>query len=197
MAKLVSVKDFREAMNFPDSDQVNKCVAKALDSATLYIEAELRTKLSKVAGNVDKFPYSEYVEKAKANARSSLYLKNGFVDAASVVVSISDTLFPSGTSVNLASDLQSINAEKGLAYLDVANITESGFINVTYDSGFTEDIQGVLSGTPAWLVEAGIFMARELYRTDDEEVPFSGDLGVNKLLQPHVRLYGFTLYPMA
>lgn len=93
MAKIVSVKELREYLGYADTTQVNDCLSKALDSATLYIESILKTSLSLITTNEDIFDAQEYREKTSKGGRGSLYLSNGFIDESTVIANLSSSLY--------------------------------------------------------------------------------------------------------
>jgi len=200
VAKIISVKEFISLLGYPDTEQVTECAGKALEATTLYIEAILRTSLSLKTDNEDMYPLQEYLRVLDKSSRASLHLKNGFVDTTTVVVSTAVDLF-SWDSENILSAIAILaRHETGLVYLkrSECNIYNyCSYVKVKYTSGFEEDISGVLKNTPEWLKEAAIFIARELYRSDDAELDMDGDLGAMRLLEGHIRDYPLVVKPIS
>ena len=204
MAKIISVKTLREALGYDDSPQVNDCLSKALDSATLYIESIIKTSLTLNTTNEDIYDADEYREKTSRGGRGSLYLLNGFVDEATVVVSLATSLYDWSDEVIVDTTKVFTKGVKGVVYLDLTelNIGHTSYlggqpyIKVAYTSGFSKDASGVFKDTPDWMDESAKFIARELYRVDDDEVDLDGDLGAMRILENHIRKYGMTVDPL-
>ena len=200
MAKIISVKELRERLKYTDNTEVNNCLGIALDSATLYIEALLGTTLALKTDNEDLFVWKDYVDLLQKGASGSLFLRNGFVDSTGLVVELSSSMFDWTSPTSVVAGSYLLRNDKGLLYIDLEAITDMSFgiyglrnnqphIRVQYSSGFTEDVSGVFKDVPDWLQEAAVFVARELYRTDDDEVDIDGALGVMTILEHHIRKY--------
>jgi hypothetical protein len=198
MAKIISVKKLRDRLQFNDSDEINALLSKAIDSATLAIEAMLRTQLALKADNEELFLLSEYLDLCRGDSLGSCRLKNGYVDPNTVTVTYSYSMFEWTDAMILSNTDINVSTTNGLLYFNPGVLPyQSGYIKVNYTSGFTQDVSGVLVGVPDWLTECAMLAARELYRIDDLEVKLDSELGIAGMIIPHVRNYANTVKPVA
>ena len=202
MAKIISIKELRTALKYSDTDEVNACLGAALESATLYIEAYLKTKLTLISTNADLYPLSEYVTMLNRGSRAGLYLSNGNVDSSTIVVEISNDLYDWSSATALTSTDFILEADKGIVFIKRdALVSDNAYgtathIRVSYTSGFVEDVSKVFKNTPAWMDECAKFVARELYKSDDDSISMDGELGALRLLEHYIRVFAITLRPM-
>lgn len=190
MTALVSVETVRNRLALPDDNGVNAVIESAIEGATAYVEAKLKTSVTPPAAAVsDWFRVDDLTLNRDSTFR--MLLSNGFVD--DVVVGVTDTIEGVTTVVTPLK----IESEKGLVVIAIDPVP--AYYKITYTYGFAE-----VDDVPQWLQEVAMsyvvqLMSMQQVNDQKEEISklykFVQTHGT-EVLDAHLRRDAFAIRPM-
>lgn len=206
--RLVGVDALRLRLSATDAGSVMAKLAGYLNSATLYLEAQLETSFPLIEDVRDIFYLDPYDPMIKMQVHK-LMLSQKFVNGTTLVVkaygSFKDAVKDqSGSTVDATA--YHLDSDKGVLHL--LDDFSGSYLCTEYNAGFAikadntygDIVVNSQDDVPDWLEEAALATAARLYQVESRELDVSKADGlwadVSALIYPHKRMHVSSFKPM-
>lgn len=203
--RLATVDDILQFIRFDSIDELNLALDSALLTASVSLEALLRTSFDRVEEAVDYY-YVEHTEFIGQEYSVYLQTNNGFIDSDSLSVVYAETKAELATGTDIT-EYCTVDYVKGKILIAGLNL-DSLWVKVSYSSGFTvtEDDPITYENVPSWLERAAVVQsvlefdrANPDFRKENSGTRINMEelqVHLNGAVSKHIRFLPYCLMPV-